>query len=108
MNRAYCDQPHPAGDVEADRHCAIYHRPATPRPIDHLVVEAEGAHGDVNAGDRREWQLRIRDPRMIPSGHQVRMVVICGLRLGDPTDAIARVRRLVEAGAAYQVKAGRA
>lgn len=75
---------------------------------DHHVVAEDGAQADMHFADQSTYQLRIRDPRMIPSGRQVRMVVVCWLRFDDPAGAIARVRRLIDDGHAYQVKAGRA
>lgn len=33
--RAYCSQPHPGSDAEADRWCEMYHRPVGPAYIRH-------------------------------------------------------------------------
>jgi hypothetical protein len=47
--RAYCDQPHPGGDAEADRWCELYHRPACPAGGEH-VYELQEEWGTGRTG----------------------------------------------------------
>jgi len=52
--RAYCDQPHPCSDKEADRWCELYHRPAS--PVDLAALEA-----NLEAMNRRRFRVRCED-----------------------------------------------